>query len=150
MNIDPESVNPKTLEGRAKPSPALVPPVAIIEIAQAFRDGAEKYGPYNWRDKPVPALTYVNAALRHVYAWMDGEERSSDADVRHLAHAAACFCILMDAASCGMLIDDRPKEGQASRVSDEEAERNRARLAQREVQAAGAVVQKDLFEKEGK
>lgn len=135
MNDD---ANPKTHAGRAKPAPALVPPVAIIEIAQAFRDGAEKYGPYNWREKAVPSLTYVNAAMRHLYAWMDGEERSTDADVRHLAHAAACLCILMDAASCGKLIDDRPEKGEAARVLDEEAERNRARLAQREVPDASA------------
>ena len=139
-----DSANPKTLAGRAKPSPALVPPVAVLEIAQAFRDGAEKYGPYNWREKPVPSLTYINAALRHIYSWMDGEERSDDADVRHLAHAAACMCIVMDAASCGMLIDDRPKEGQAAQVVGTETERNRARLAQREVPDAQADRQETL------
>jgi hypothetical protein len=131
-----DNINPKTLAGQAKPSPALVPPVAVLEIAQAFRDGAEKYGPYNWREKPVPSLTYINAALRHIYSWMDGEGRSDDADVQHLAHAAACMCIVMDAASCGMLIDDRPKEGQAAQVIKDETERNRARFAQDKVSAS--------------
>jgi hypothetical protein len=126
----------------------LVPPVAIIEIAQAFRDGAEKYNAYNWREKAVPTMTYLNAAMRHIYAYLDGEERSADADVLHLAHAAACLCILMDADSCGVLIDDRPNKGQASRVLDEETERNRARLAQREVPATTTDQQEDLFQKE--
>jgi hypothetical protein len=81
-------------------------------------------------------MTYLNAAKRHMDAWFDGEERSDDADALHLAHAAACFCILIDAAHCGMLIDDRPKPGKSAEVIATETERNRARLAQAEVPAA--------------
>lgn len=138
------------MAGQAKPSPALVPSSAILEIAQAFRDGAEKYTAYNWRDKPVPTMTYLNAALRHMYAYLDGEERSEDADCLHLAHAAACFCIVMDAAACGTLIDDRPKKGKAPEIIAAETERNRARLAQREVPDAEDFFAKDLFKKEAK
>lgn len=129
--------NPKTLAGQAKPSPALVPPVAILEVAQAFRDGAQKYTAFNWRAKPVPSITYVNAALRHIYSWMDGEERSDDADVHHLAHAAACMMILLDAQKQGTLIDDRPQKGKASQTIAEETKRNSARSAQSEVPASG-------------
>lgn len=129
--------NPKTLAGQAKPSPALVPPVAILEVAQAFRDGANKYSAFNWRDKPVPSVTYINACLRHVYSWMDGEERSDDADVHHLAHAAACLMILLDAQKQGTLIDDRPKAGKATETIKQETERNSARSAQREVSTTG-------------
>jgi hypothetical protein len=131
-----DSTNPKTLVGQAKPSPALVPPVAILEVAQAFRDGAKKYNAYNWREKPVPSLTYINAALRHIYSWMDGEERSDDADVHHLAHAAACMMIVLDAQKQGTLIDDRPQKGKASQVVRDETERNNSRLTQSEVPAA--------------
>jgi len=141
MTID--NTNPKTIAGQSKPNPYLVPPAAILEIAQAFRDGAEKYGPYNWRDKPVPAVTYLAAANRHMDAWFDGEERSADADVLHLAHAAACFCIIMDAAHCGMLIDDRPKPGKSAEIIATETERNRARLAQDQVPASDCPEQKE-------
>lgn len=111
-----KDTNPKTQYGLAKPSPGLVPPSAILQIALAFRDGANKYGAYNWRDDPVSATTYIDAAYRHIMSWADGEERSSDANVHHLAHAAACMCILLDAQAQGTLVDDRPKAGKASEV----------------------------------
>lgn len=138
-----DNTNPKTIAGQAKPNPYLVPPVAILEIAQAFRDGAEKYGPFNWRDKPVPIVTYLAAAKRHMDAFFDGEDRSDDADVLHLAHAAACLCILIDAAACESLIDDRPKPGKSAQVIATETERNRARLAAGKVSVANHPQQKE-------
>jgi len=44
-----KSTNPKDRIGIKKPPIHLVPPVAIIHEAMAFKDGADKYGPYNWR-----------------------------------------------------------------------------------------------------
>jgi hypothetical protein len=124
-----KDTNPKAGVGRMKPPVGLVPPVAILNIAQAFRDGAAKYGPYNWRKDPVSITTYLDAMYRHIMAYQDGEERSQDADVHHLAHVAACACILMDAASLGVLVDDRPSPGKASETIAEETERTRARSA---------------------
>jgi len=71
-------------------------------------DGARKYGPYNWREEGVGAMTYLSAAERHIRAWLDGEEEARDSGVHHLGHAAACLMILMDAQAVGNLVDDRP------------------------------------------
>lgn len=105
--------NPKTAMGALKVPLHLVPPSATHYLALAFKDGAAKYGPYNWRDAGVSASVYVAAAKRHIDAWWDGEDLSQDAEVEHLAHAMACMAIVLDAASVGMLNDDRPTKGAA-------------------------------------
>lgn len=111
-----KDTNPKTMYGKAKPAISLIPAPALVHIADAFRDGAAKYGPANWRNDPVSVTTYADAALRHLFAWFDGEEVAEDSGVHHLAHAAACLCILMDAQEQHSLVDDRPTAGRTSAV----------------------------------
>lgn len=108
--------NPKTIMGVQKVPLHLVPPSSTHYLALAFKDGATKYGPYNWRDKTVSSSIYVGAAKRHIDAWLDGENLSADAKVHHLAHAMACLAIILDAESVGKLNDDRPTKGAASRL----------------------------------
>lgn len=103
--------NPKTRFGMAKPPIGLIPGPAMVHMAEAFRDGAQKYGAANWRDDPVSSSIYINACLRHVLSWYDGEGEAEDSGVHHLGHAAACLAILMDAEAQGTLIDDRPTKG---------------------------------------
>ncbi len=105
------STNPKDIIGQTKPAISCVPPVALFHIGQAMADGKEKYGLMNWREHPVKASVYYDAALRHLMSWWDGEQRASDSNVHHLAHAAACMCILLDAESGGNLVDDKPLKG---------------------------------------
>lgn len=114
-----ESTNPKDRIGVKKSPLNLVPPVAIAHTAEAFRDGAAKYGPYNWRDENVSASIYVAAALRHITAWNDGEEFAEDSGTHHLGHAMACLAIILDAQSVDKLVDDRPTPGAMSRVLKE-------------------------------
>jgi hypothetical protein len=111
--------NPKTRFGVAKPSVTLIPGPALIHCALAFRDGATKYGPANWRVDPVTASTYTDAAFRHLLDYWDGEDRASDSGVLHLAHAMACLAILIDAQEQGTLKDDRPTKGTTPRVIEE-------------------------------
>lgn len=111
--------NPKTAVGAAKVSLHLVPPSATHYLAEAFADGARKYGPYNWREKGVSASVYVAAAMRHMDAYRDGEDLSRDAQVHHLAHVMACCAIILDAASVGKLNDDRPPKGAAADLQAE-------------------------------
>ena len=103
--------NPKTAFGVKKPSLSKIPPVALLHTAQAMMNGASKYGAYNWREKDVTASIYIDAAMRHLMAWFDGEECAEDSGVHHLGHAMASIAILLDAASGGNLLDDRPLEG---------------------------------------
>ncbi len=100
--------NPKTSQGMKKPPLGYVPSTAILHEAMAFKDGAKKYGPANWREKGVSSSVYFHAALRHLYSWWEGEECAEDSGAHHLGHARACLAILLDAAAAGKLNDDRP------------------------------------------
>lgn len=100
--------NPKTRFGVAKPPLGLLPAPAVAHVAMAFADGDRKYGRANWREKPVTWSTYDNAARRHIALYESGETHAQDSGVHHLAHAAACLMILVDAEEAGTLNDDRP------------------------------------------
>jgi len=106
--------NPKTPFGLAKPGLQNVPPVAVLEVGRVMSFGAAKYGPMNWRHDEVSYSTYYNAAIRHLFEAWDGNDLDFETGLPHLAHAAACLMILLDAKACGKLIDDRPKEGATS------------------------------------
>lgn len=105
------SVNPKDLLGIKKPRLSLVPPAGFVYAALAMANGADKYGPYNWREKKVQAMIYLEAAQRHILSYQDGEECAKDSGVPHLGHAIACLLILIDALETGNLVDNRPKAG---------------------------------------
>lgn len=103
--------NPKKLYGDKKLPVHLVPPILALQTSVAMGEGADKYGPYNWRDSKVCTSTYIGAMGRHLAAYADGEDidPESTRGKTHLAGLAACIAILMDAGALGMLVDDRRK-----------------------------------------
>jgi hypothetical protein len=113
------AANPKTLMGRRKvPMLSVIPPASLIYEAEAMNygafeavraDGSKGYGPFNWRDQPIEAGVYVDACIRHLLQWWDGEECADDSGVHHLGHAKATLGILIDAIENDTWIDTRPK-----------------------------------------
>jgi len=101
--------DPKGAAGAIKVPLGLIPPYAMEQTAWVHKLGADKYGPWNWRETGVCASTYVNAILRHLNAWRDGESLDPESGITHLAHIACSANILMDAEYCGKLQDDRNK-----------------------------------------
>ena len=110
----PPGDNPKDLLGMQKVPLRLVPPALSIFAAKALELGAKKYGPYNWRQNRVLRSIYIEAAMRHLLAALDGEDSDPESGLPHEAHAAACMAILLDAKENGNLIEDRPAPGPAS------------------------------------
>lgn len=110
--------NPKDLLGIKKVQLALLPGPGVIEGARAMEFGAEKYGPYNWRDRTVSYSVYLNAMLRHMYSLLDGQDAAPDSGVHHLGHIIANAAILLDARASGKLIDDRPTKGKSAEMID--------------------------------
>lgn len=100
--------NPKSAYGITKPPLHLIPSPALCRVAMVMRLGAQKYGAYNWRAESVAATVYVSAAQRHIAAWLDGEAIDAESGQPHIAHAAACLLILLDAQDNGKMVDDRP------------------------------------------
>lgn len=103
------TTNPKDLLGEKKAPLGQVCPVADAHESCAMLDGDLKYGFRNWREKNVVARIYIDAALRHIQAWAEGEEVAEDSGVHHLGHARACLGILLDAQENGNLIDNRAR-----------------------------------------
>ncbi len=101
--------DPKGAIGATKTPLGLIPPHAMEQTAWVHKLGADKYGPWNWRETGVCASTYVNAILRHLNAWRDGEDLDPESGISHLAHIACSANILMDAEYCNKLQDDRNK-----------------------------------------
>lgn len=111
------NANPKDRLGVQKVPLHLVPASSIIYQALAMEDGANKYGPYNWRSNKVIASIYISACARHLAAWYDSsEEFAGDSKVPHLGHALACIGIIVDAFETGNLLDDRPIPGAAAKL----------------------------------
>lgn len=102
--------NPKDVAGSVKCPMNLLPPVALEQVAWVHKLGNDKYGPFNWRGKPIGSSAYVAAIMRHLMAWHAGEDMDGESGKSHLAHIGATANILMDAEHCGTLIDDRPKK----------------------------------------
>jgi len=118
-SIPVDETNLKDLLGIQKVPMNLLPPAGRIYGAEAMRNGAEKYGPFNWREKKVRAMIYADAIERHLLAWVDGEDRALDSGCSHLGHIIACASILADAIEGGFLIDDRPKPGPAAKLLED-------------------------------
>lgn len=115
--------NPKDVLGIKKPSISLIPPCALLLESEAFKDGATKYGPYNYRKTKVRATVYIDAAFRHLVSYLDGETKTRDTGIDHRAAVRACMAILIDAEQTGNLIDDRPTKGTASDLIEQLTEK---------------------------
>lgn len=105
----------------AKSRVDLIPVVALLRVGEVLAFGARKYGEDNWQHVPQARDRYYAAALRHLYAWRDGEENDPESGLPHLAHAACCvlFLLWFDhrgpglAASLRELADAMRSEGKA-------------------------------------
>lgn len=100
--------NPKDAVGIRKPSLFAMPMPPLFEIGVVMTLGAHKYGKHNWRDMGVRSTVYFDAVMRHLTVYFEGEDFDPESGVSHLAHAAACLIILLDAGLHQLLKDDRP------------------------------------------
>ena len=71
--------------------------------------GGAKYGVRNWRLERIAASTYEGAMLRHLFAWMRGEDIDPDSGEHHLQHLRACTTVVLDADDRDMMEDDRDR-----------------------------------------
>lgn len=113
---NPAPTNPKQLYGDRKVPVQQIPPAALVYLALGFREGARKYGAFNWRKTKVESMTYVGAALRHIMAYLDGEYIDPESGNPHLAHAMCCMAIAADAHEGGFVVDNRPPAGPGAEI----------------------------------
>lgn len=87
-------------------------PISLLALASfAMNNGVEKYGKHNWllTKKPLDNMTYINAALRHIFLYLAGEDKASDSNICHLDHAISSLAVLRDAQLNNRVSDNRVK-----------------------------------------
>lgn len=87
----------------------LLPTAALEEVAIILGFGADKYGVNNWRNG-FAWSRLLGAALRHLFAFMRGENNDVETGRSHLAHAACCVLFLLEHVLLNYGTDDRHKE----------------------------------------
>lgn len=98
-----------TKHDTGKPSLSLIPRVALEAEARVFGLGAVKYERFNFK-KGFKYSRLIDAALRHIIAFNDGEDLDLETKESHLAHARCCLAMLLDTISLGTAEDDRFKK----------------------------------------
>ena len=89
-----------------KPKLDLLPFRAINEIGVVLTYGAEKYDEHNWRSGFHYGRT-VAAALRHLFAWVNGQDFDPESGKLHIAHAACNLLFLLEMILTNTGTDDR-------------------------------------------
>jgi hypothetical protein len=91
-----------------KPPLELIPTKPLLQIAEVLEFGRKKYDAHNWRKGMAWSRLY-GAALRHIYASLDGVDLDSESGHDHLAHAACCLLFLLEYKTTATGTDDRYK-----------------------------------------
>ena len=105
--------NPKDTVGSKKVSISKIPPAVLFEIANALLGGGLKYSAYNWRAEGARATVYYDAVMRHLMAWLEGEDIDPDSGMSHVTQAISGLIVLRDSMIQGNWVDDRPPAGKA-------------------------------------
>lgn len=103
MYIKPPQYNPEDVAfnkvgvkyDNDKPQWSLVPFKAMTQVVDVLTYGARKYAPDNWKKVPDARRRYIDAAFRHLSAYVSGEKNDSETGKSHLAHAMCCLLFLL-------------------------------------------------------
>lgn len=81
---------------------------AMQAIAEVMTFGARKYTDHNWR-KGFAWSRLIGAAIRHLFAWIGGEDKDPESKLSHLAHVGCCIMFLLEHEIRKLGTDDRYK-----------------------------------------
>jgi hypothetical protein len=84
----------------------LLSSVALVEIARVMDFGKQKYSAHNWRNG-IAWSRVLGAALRHLLAYLGGEDKDPETGLSHLAHAGCCIMFLLEYEVTHKELDDR-------------------------------------------
>lgn len=77
-----------------KPRMDLLDAYAIEQLSLVLAFGAQKYDAHNWR-KGISKSRLIAAALRHLFAYLRGEDKDPETGLSHAAHAMCCCMFLL-------------------------------------------------------
>ena len=69
-------------------------PVSVEEVTKVLIYGAKKYSRSNY--SKVESERYEAACLRHLMAYLQGEQKDPETGYHHLAHAVCCLMFLVE------------------------------------------------------
>lgn len=105
-----QQANPVVVEEQPAPKPecpagskydvgkrrfSLLPLESVNEVVDVLEIGAQKYAVDNWKHVPEARQRYYDAALRHIFAWFNGEKLDPETGKHHLAHGICCLTFLL-------------------------------------------------------
>jgi hypothetical protein len=91
-----------------KPAITLIPTDAITGMAMALTFGAKKYGADNFRGG-IAYRRLADAAMRHLLAFIEGEDNDKESGLPHLDHCLASIAMLKFMTVHKQDMDDRWK-----------------------------------------
>ena len=89
-----------------KPRLDLLDAYAIEQLARVLSFGAQKYAAHNWRGG-ITKGRLMAAALRHLFAYLGGQDTDPETGLSHVAHAMCC-CMFLLGLEHRADLDDRP------------------------------------------
>jgi len=89
-----------------KPRMSLIPAEPLRQVAQVLTFGAEKYDAHNWRQGMIWSRL-LDASIRHIYAFSEGEDFDPESQISHLAHAICNLMFLLEYSHSKVGQDDR-------------------------------------------
>lgn len=93
-----------------KPPLALLPSEGVRQVALVQAYGAKKYGSFHDYRSGMEASRTMSCAIRHIMAFMDGEDLDPESGHPHLAHAATRLLFAIQNIKDGTIEDDRFKK----------------------------------------
>lgn len=113
--VEPLAPGSFTLPDEAKTDDSEKPPLANLpwhaldEVAMVQLYGQQKYGDFHNYRKGMRVSRSVSCVIRHLRAYMNGEDNDLESGRLHAAHAAARCLFLLQNIKEGTAIDDRYK-----------------------------------------
>lgn len=86
----------------------LLSPLWLTGVARVLTFGAKKYDDHNWR-KGFKQSRVLGAALRHIIAYIGGEDLDPETGLSHLYHASCCLMFASELRVTRPDLDDRYK-----------------------------------------
>ena len=86
----------------------LLDPYAVEQLSHVLAFGAQKYAAHNWR-MGISKGRLIAAALRHLFAYLGGQDKDDETGLSHVAHAMCC-CMFLLGLEHRTDLDDRYKE----------------------------------------
>ena len=105
MEVEPPPQAMKASHGKVMLH--LLPPGPIYDIARVREFGSEKYAPWDWTIGRNHT-DYYDAVMRHMLAWLTGEDNDPESGLSHLAHAGCTLLFMIEHAKTGKGLDNRP------------------------------------------